>query len=275
MVMKRISQQGIFNENLRRSFEKLVADKRDLHEVKKGKPTKPRMFPKREGTIKFVNSSSESDLESLSPDISTFKPFNRTFMSRCAIRRQTSSDSGNSTESSSFKLRYDVKKEEVEVDKHENSVKDTMIFDLRKSVNSLNITLNQIASENIRLKLENTDLRRREVMLSEERSELKNKLLLSKDTEINLGNLVAKLSNIVQSQDNKIAILNEKEVSKTNCKNCDIGRGKSYFVKTESFDQLELLHRLKMAEEKISEQVETNKQLKRYLEILLLQICDK
>ena len=82
MVMKRISQQGIFNENLRRSFEKLVADKRDLHEVKKGKPTKQRMFPKREGTIKFVNSSSESDLESLSPDISTFKPFNRTFVSR-------------------------------------------------------------------------------------------------------------------------------------------------------------------------------------------------
>ena len=161
------------------------------------------------------------------------------------------------------------------MDKNENSVKDNMIFDLRKSVNSLNITLNQIASENIRLKLENTDLRRREVMLSKERSELKNKLLLSKDTEINLGNLVAKLSNIVQSQDNKIAILNEKEVSKTNCKNCVIGRGKSYFVKTESFDQLELLHRLKMAEEKISEQVETNKQLKQYLEILLLQICDK
>ena len=82
MVMKRISQQGIFNENLRRSFEKLVADKRDLHEVKKGKPKKQRMFPKREGTIKFVNSSSESDFESLSPDISTFKPFNRTFASR-------------------------------------------------------------------------------------------------------------------------------------------------------------------------------------------------
>ena len=75
-----------------------------------------------------------------------------------------------------------------------------MIFDLRKSVNSLNITLNQIASENIRLKLKNTDLRRRDAMLSEERTELKNKLLLSKDTEINLGNLVAKLSNIVQKQ---------------------------------------------------------------------------
>ena len=82
MVMKRSSQQGIFNENLRRSFEKLVADKRDLHEVKKGKPIKQRMFPKREGTIKFVNSSSESDLDSLSPDISTFKPFKRTIMSR-------------------------------------------------------------------------------------------------------------------------------------------------------------------------------------------------
>ena len=150
-----------------------------------------------------------------------------------------------------------------------------MIFDLRKSVNSLNITLNQIASENIRLKLKNTDLRRRDAMLSEERTELKNKLLLSKDTEINLGNLVAKLSNIVQSQDNKIANLNENQASKTICKNCNFDIGNRYFVKTESFNQLELLHKLKMAEEKVSEQVETNKQLKQYLEILLLQICDK
>ena len=99
------------------------------------------------------------------------------------------------------------------MDKHEHSVKDSMIFDLRKSVNSLNITLNQIASENIRLKLKNTDLRRRDAMLSEERTELKNKLLLSKDTEINLGNLVAKLSNIVQSQDNKIAKIRINKMS--------------------------------------------------------------
>ena len=80
--MKRISQQGIFNENLRRSFEKLVADKRDLYEVEKGIPIKRGKLPKREGTIKFVNSSSESDLDSLSPDISAFKPFNRKFKSR-------------------------------------------------------------------------------------------------------------------------------------------------------------------------------------------------
>ena len=141
-----------------------------------------------------------------------------------------------------------------------------MIFDLRKSVNSLNITLNQIASENIRLKLENTDLRRREVMLSEERSELKNKLLLSKDTEINLGNLVAKLSNIVQSQDNEIAILNERKASTSTqmCKNCDNDKEKNYFVKKESLNQLDLLHRLNVTEVKLSEQVETNKQLKQY-----------
>ena len=82
MVMKRLQQQGIFNENLRRSFEKLVADKRDLHEVKNGTPKRIGMLPKREGTIKFVNSSSESDLASLSPDISTFKPFNRKYKTR-------------------------------------------------------------------------------------------------------------------------------------------------------------------------------------------------
>ena len=155
--------------------------------------------------------------------------------------------------------------------KNENSVKDNMIFDLRKSVDSLNIRLNQIASENIRLKLENSDLNKRETMLSEERNELKNKLLLSKDTEINLGNLVSKLSNIVQSQDNEIAMLKERELSTKICNNCDNTKGKSYFVKKESFDQLDLLHRLNMAEVKLSEQVETNKQLKQYLEILLIQ----
>lgn len=191
-----------------------------------------------------------------------------------AIRRQTSSDSGNSTESNSFKFKHVVKKKEVDKN-NENSVKDSMIFDLRKSVDSLNIRLNQNASENIRLKLENTDLKRREAMLSEERNELKNKLLFSKDTEINLGNLVSKLSNIVQSQDNEIAILKEREASTQMCRNCDNDQGKHYFVKKESLGQLELLHRLKVAEVNLSEQVETNKQLKQYLEILLIQICDK
>ena len=185
-----------------------------------------------------------------------------------AIRRQTSSDSGNSTESNSFKFKHAVKKKEVDK-KNENSVKDNMIFDLRKSVDSLNIRLNQNASENIGLKLENNDLRKREAVLSEERNELKNKLLLSKDTEINLGNVISKLSNIVQSQDNEIAILKER------CKNCDNDQRKSYFVKKESLNQLDLLHRLNVAEVKLSEQVETNKQLKQYLEILLIQICEK
>ena len=289
--MKRISQQGIFNENLRRSFEKLVADKRDLHEGEKKIQRKPGMFQRREGTIKFVNSSSESDLDSISPDISTHNPFNRKFKSRyivsvilytvnesfvyrCAIRRQISSDSGNSTESSSFKFRLDAQKNDSDTMK-DNSVKDIMIFDLRKSVDSLNLRLNQITSENIKLKAENIDLRRREENLSEERNELKNKLLATKDTEINLSNLVAKLSNIVQSQDNEIAMLNEKEASSRVCRNCDLDKGKRYLVKPSPFDQFELLHRLKMADVKLSEQVETNKQLKQYLEILLLKICDR
>ena len=191
-----------------------------------------------------------------------------------AIRRQTSSDSGNSTESNSFKFKHVVTKKEVNK-KNDNSVKDSMIFDLRKSVDSLNIRLNQNASENIRLKLENNDLRRREAMLSEERNELKNKLLLSKDTEINLGNLVSKLSNLVQSQDNEIAFLNEREASTQMCRNCINDKRKNNLVKKESFDQLDLLNRLNVAEVKLSEQVETNKQLKQYLEILLIQICDK
>ena len=160
-----------------------------------------------------------------------------------AIRRQTSSDSGNSTESNSFKFKHAVKKKEVDK-KNENSVKDNMIFDLRKSVDSLNIRLNQNASENIGLKLENSDLRRRDAVLSEERNELKNKLLLSKDTEINLGNVISKLSNIVQSQDNEIAILKERKASTQRCKNCDNDQRKDYFVKKESLNQLDLLHRL-------------------------------
>jgi len=274
MVIKRISQQGIFNENLRRSFEKLVADKRDLKMERKVMPKRQRTsFPTGPRVIKLVNSSSESELDSMSPDISTtFKPFNRKFKTRCAMRRQASSDSGNSTASSStFKFNYNDKR------KNENIVKDGMIFDLRKSIDSLNIRMTQIASENISLKHENIELRRREIMLSDERNELKNKLLLSKDTEINLGNLVSKLSNIVQSQDNEIALLNERETfnsSKQKCEKCDMNE-KSYIIKKEPHNQQDLLNRLDDAEVKLSEELEVNKQLKQYLEILLLQICDK
>ena len=193
------------------------------------------------------------------------------------MRRQASSDSGNSTASSStFKFNYNDKRKEVK-NKNETIMKDGMIFDLRKSIDSLNIRMNQIASENISLKHENIELRRREILLSDERNELKNKLLLSKDTEINLGNLVSKLSNIVQSQDNEIALLNERETfnsSKQKCEKCDMNE-KSYIIKKEPHNQQDLLNRLDDAEVKLSEELEVNKQLKQYLEILLLQICDK
>ena len=92
MVIKRISQQGIFNENLRRSFEKLVADKRDLKMERKVMPKRQRTsFPTGPRVIKLVNSSSESELDSMSPDISTtFKPFNRKFKTRYVLENLSS-----------------------------------------------------------------------------------------------------------------------------------------------------------------------------------------
>ena len=98
MVITKITRQGVFNENLRRSLDKLVADKSDLHkEIEKTQwvleKTRPRRLGpgfklKPLGGVRIVNSSSESELDSITPDINTsFKPFNRKFKSRYMIKK--------------------------------------------------------------------------------------------------------------------------------------------------------------------------------------------
>ena len=95
-MLTKIARQGVFNENLRRSLDKLVADKSDLHkEIEKTQwvleKTRPRRLGpgfklKPLGGVRIVNSSSESELDSITPDINTsFKPFNRKFKSRYSI----------------------------------------------------------------------------------------------------------------------------------------------------------------------------------------------
>merc|ERR1712038_263970 len=270
MVITRIASQGVFNENLRRSLDKLVADKSDLHkEIEKTQwvleKTRPRRLGpgfklKPLGGVRIVNSSSESELDSITPDINTsFKPFNRKFKSRCAVRRQSaSSESGFS--SSSYKFNKCDDEKEREINRKEFLQKDGVIFNLRNNVESLNRKLEQLNVENNELKEENSDLKDKHFQYKLQCTELQKELQSAHEAEENLRGMISKLSNIVQSQDDEIARLSENTIlCNQNCR-CD--------------DYREISVKLKEAEIMLSEQTEVNKQLKQYLKTMLLKICE-
>merc|ERR1712079_35237 len=247
MVITRIARQGVFNENLRRSLDKLVADKSDLHkEIEKTQwvleKTRPRRLGpgfklKPLGGVRIVNSSSESELDSITPDINTsFKPFNRKFKSKCADEK------------------------EREINRKEFLQKDGVIFNLRNNVESLNRKLELLNFENDKLKEENSDLKDKHFQYKLQCAELQEELQSAHEAEENLRGMISKLSNIVQSQDDEIARLSENTIlSNQNCR-CD--------------DYREISVKLKEAEIMLSEQTEVNKQLKQYLKTMLLKICE-
>merc|ERR1712130_884609 len=272
MVLTKIARQGVFNENLRRSLDKLVADKSDLHkEIEKTQwvleKTRPRRLGpgfklKTLGGVRIVNSSSESELDSITPDMNTsFKPFNRKFKSRCAVRRQSaSSESGFSSSSSSYKFNKCDDEKEREINKKEFLQKDGVIFNLRNNVESLNRKLEQLNSENKKLKEENGDLKDTHFEYKLQCTNLQRELQSAHEAEENLRSMISKLSNIVQSQDDEIARLSENTI--TSIQNCRCGDYRDISVK------------LKEAEIMLSEQTEVNKQLKQYLKTMLLKICE-
>merc|ERR1712223_1582335 len=265
MVITKITRQGVFNENLRRSLDKLVADKSDLHkEIEKTQwvleKTRPRRLGpgfklKPLGGVRIVNSSSESELDSITPDINTsFKPFNRKFKSRCAVRRQSaSSESGFSSSNSSYKFNKCDDEKEREINRKEFLQKDGVIFNLRNNVESLNRKLEQ-------LNVENSDLKDKHFQYKLQCTELQRELQSAHEAEENLRGMISKLSNIVQSQDDEIARMSENIIlSNQNCR-CN--------------DYREISVKLKEAEIMLSEQTEVNKQLKQYLKTMLLKICE-
>merc|ERR1712025_675886 len=102
-------------------------------------------------------------------------------------------------------------------------------------------------------------------------SGLEKQALTFNEREQNLEFVINRLSGIVQTQDHEIARLREmNNKNLCSCRNSDI-KNKSFFAIKEDNG---LSVQLKETEMKLSEQLEINQQLKQYLEIVLLKLCD-
>jgi len=279
-----ISKQGIFNENLRRSFEKLNADKSDIKKEKINSIfRKSNLQRNHSGIIKIVNTSSESESDSLSPSTNVpVKPFNRNVKTRGAmIRRQGQQPQKKVSNSHNSDI---LKTNKCDDDKHRDirkkfdlNNKDRVILGLRKNIDVLNSKLNAFTYQNIKLKQENADLKEREFELTLLSSNLEKQTLTFHEREQNLEFVINRLSGIVQTQDHEIARLREVNTQDMNrknlcsCKNSEIKPKPSFFgIKEDK----ELNVQLRDTEMKLSEQLEINQQLKQYLEIVLLKLCD-
>jgi len=265
-VTKRIANQGIFNENLRRSFEKLVADKKDHanHDANlrlKLFRNQPTLQVRRynAGAIQFVNSSSESELDSLSTNINDKPNFSRNIRSREALRRNLrkgSVGSSSNSSDSSFNNKCDDDKQRDYKRKYDFNQKDVVIQDLKKTNELLTRKLNSQNFENIRLRKENSELKEKEFRAAMKSSDLEEEVLRSKEREESLRFMLTRLSNIVQTQDEEIAELKHNKDT----------------VNDDSSDVSELKMKLQKTEDSLSEQEEVNQQLKQYLQILVLKL---
>ena len=207
--------------------------------------------------------------------------FNKYILVRGAIRRQGEQKQqqklANSSNSDILKTnKCDDDKQRDIRRKFDLSNKDRVILGLRKNLDALNSKLNAFTYQNIKLKKENADLKEREFELTLLSSGLEKQALTFNDREQNLEFVINRLSGIVQTQDHEIARLrelNNQEMNRKNlcsCRNSDI-KNKSFF---DAKEDKELSVQLKETEMKLSEQLEINQQLKQYLEIVLLKLCD-
>ena len=216
------------------------------------------------GAIQFVNSSSDSDFESLSPTNETFTRNNR---SREGLRRKLRKGSlGSSSSNSSDSLKPNKCDDDKEKDfkrKYEYNQKELVIQGLKKTVDDLNRKLQIRQYENTKLVKENEDLREQTFKVSLKLSDIEDDLSRSSEREEGLKFMVARLTNIVQAQDEEIARLHLRETAeKTGALNADAA---------DKIKDLEKL--LRQAETKLLDQQEVNQQLKRYLEMLVLKLC--
>jgi len=280
--VRNISKQGIFNENLRRSFEKLNADKSDIKREKMNNVfRKSNLQRNHSGIIKIVNTSSESESDSLSPSTNIpVKPFNRNVKTRGAIIRKQGQQQKLANSSNSDILKKNKCDDDKQRDirkKFDLTNKDRVILGLRKNIDVLMSKLNAFTYQNIKLKQENADLKEREFELTLLSSNLEKQTLTFHEREQNLEFVINRLSGIVQTQDHEIARLREVNTQDMNrknlcsCKNNEIKPKPSFFgIKEDK----ELNVQLRDTEMKLSEQLEINQQLKQYLEIVLLKLCD-
>ena len=187
--------------------------------------------------------------------------------------------SGYSSGKSSSGRRFEFDESQAEFDIR----KDKEISSLSSELRRLKHKLLECEVDNLALRKENSKLEEKQLRNSRLCSRMENELLLAKSQESEMIFVINKLNKIVQNQDEEIARLKEEnrfveeQVKKPICQTC-LENQSSQFRKT-IFGWLKhdvLDHRdakLSETESKLSEQIEVNKQLKQYLELMLLKIC--
>ena len=193
--------------------------------------------------------------------------------------------SGYSSGKSSSGRRFEFDESQAEFDIR----KDKEISSLSSELRRLKHKLLECEVDNLALRKENSKLEEKQLRNSRLCSRMENELLLAKSQESEMIFVINKLNKIVQNQDEEIARLKEEnrfveeQVKKPICQTCLENQNhnqssQSQFRKT-IFGWLKqdvLDHRdakLSETESKLSEQIEVNKQLKQYLELMLLKIC--
>merc|ERR1712098_651337 len=207
IMVVNLENQGVFNENLRRSFEKLSADKsgvkyKKVNKMMLNKKPKAGQDP---GRIRIVSTASSSDTEPES-NTSQGKPFNRESKTRGAVRRISSKQQFSSSSSSTLSVKNNKCDDEKQSDikqMFELNNKDGIIYRMRKNNEALGKKLQHITTENINLK-------EKEYNLHMKNSFLEKELLTSNDREESFKVMVSRFSEIIQSQDSEIAELKEK-----------------------------------------------------------------
>ena len=215
---------GIFNENLRRSFERLDADKSDMNAraaqqvrlVQRPHPIKP-------GKIILVNTSSEEEQEDRKVSLNK-KYLRRDSKTRAAIKRGSRQliVRQNSSSSSAYGSEKSERQETERNNQLELIMKDNNILSLTKELNFVKGKLQQCDFDNKRLKEENSLLSEKLLSYSILTSRLESELQFSKSQGTEMTFLINKLNTIVQNQDQEIAELKEqnKSVRKSVCHGC-------------------------------------------------------
>ena len=157
-----------------------------------------------------------------------------------------------------------------------------------KEISSLKHKLLECEIVNLALKKENSKLEEKQLRLSRLSSRLDSELKIAKNQENEMIFVINKLNKIVQNQDEEIAKLKEEnrfaqeEVKRPICQTClenqnhntQFKRSIFGWMKPDVSDQKDQRDsKLLETESKLTEQMEVNKQLKQYLELMLLKIC--
>ena len=214
--------------------------------------------------------------------------------SSCTIISDTTTASSELTSSSAYSSGKSSCEERFEFDECKTPPQLTDFkFGKEKEISSLSSELRTVKHklleceiDNLALKKENSKLEEKQLRQSRVCARMEGELRFAKSQENEMVFVMNKLNKIVQNQDEEIAKLKEEnrlvhqQVKRSICQTCLESQSQNSRSKKTIFGWMKQDvsdHRdskLLETESKLSEQIEVNKQLKQYLELMLLKICE-